>query len=267
MKRSTPSAASPVAKKSKGDGGDGSHRQRLPHVADKAGQPARLRRCAALWNCDDASEWTRWEAKYDGVVSRHACAKEARDVAAVIAAARERAKDVDGEHHVSGLHLTSAEIVAFWKLKMAGNAKRPQGGDAMLSRNAKDAARITNAAFQIAAALKDEVWHSLDQLDGLLRAVDALSKGTPPDALFQVGPATASMLLGAFYDYVPFFSDEAAKTVVSPSLKYTRKEYETYFLAMVRRRIELWGSGVDDGALSLVGMERAMWAASYERDA
>jgi hypothetical protein len=75
------------------------------------------------------------------------------------------------------------------------------------------------------------------------------------------------MLLGAFYDYVPFFSDEAAKTVVSPSLKYTRKEYETYFLAMVRRRIELWGSGVDDGALSLVGMERAMWAASYERDA
>jgi hypothetical protein len=82
------------------------------------------------------------------------------------------------------------------------------------------------------------------------------------------------MLLGAFYDHVPFFSDEAAKTVVSSSLKYTRKEYETYALAMARRRSELWGDGDgrgggdgDDGGLTLVGMERAMWAASYERDA
>ena len=107
---------------------------------------------------------------------------------------------------------------------MAGNMGRPQSGKTMLARNLELVEGVSERAF---AMLKGWDWETRGDANTKVRVMEALS------TLFMVGPATASMLLAHFHEFVPFFSEEAAKCALGvQSIKYDLKEYGNFWSAM-----------------------------------
>ena len=214
------------------------------HEVTTSGQAAPVARARGLWNSSDSSELVTWEAAHAGVVARHKCRDKKREVDAIVASAKAR----------TAPRLTSDELVVFWELKMAGNMGRPQSGKTMLARNQELAEGVSERAF---AMLKGWDCETRGDANTKVRVMEALS------TLFMVGPATASMLLAHFHEFVPFFSEEAAKCALGvQSIKYDLKEYGNFWSAMRDKQKQ---KCVKEAGLSLVEMERALWAASYER--
>jgi hypothetical protein len=161
--------------------------------------------------------------------------------------------------------LTSEEFVKIFEWKLTRGWFRPMLMDFAKS-NAEELVneKCRDAFLKISNCIQDvddakQARQNKGKLLGCLKeAIDVLS------SLKGVGPATASAILSAAFDDVPFMADEAVMQVLSSKskLKYTAQEYSEF----AEKIIEAYKADEDSsrfGGLSFRDMSDAMWASSY----
>jgi hypothetical protein len=210
----------------------------------KAPRPVREAAAATLWASTAASAW---RAALDAAPSRARATGVADDPAfyRLGPAMAARAGEGDGEHAIAGL--SPADLVTTVSWKLARGTWRPRLLGFAQQASAAEVCAVAKAAAK--ALANGKASSGPPPMAAVSAAVAALSE------LKGVGPATATALLTAADDSIPFLSDEASAVVLGKR-EYTAPAAAALTVALRRRAGEL-GEG-----WSARDVERALWSAS-----
>lgn len=149
-------------------------------------------------------------------------------------------------------YLSKEQFIRLVEWKLARGKFRPSLRGYAAKQDPKALAVASKEAYRI---LHDEKGSGGIEEDTVLNALRVLT------GLKGVGPATASAMLAAMDDSIPFMSDEALMVCLGKR-EYTVKAYQTLFSKMRDKQTALLANAGQDDGICIKDMEAALFASS-----